>query len=71
MSQQAVLSAPDISCSHCVATVQKAVSALPGVKSVTASEETKLVNVSFDPAKVDLDKISEVLDDVGYPVSKQ
>jgi copper chaperone CopZ len=38
---------------------------------VTASEETKLVNVSFDPAKVDLDKISEVLDDAGYPVSKQ
>jgi copper ion binding protein len=71
MSQQAVLSAPDISCSHCVATVQKAVGALPGVESVTASEETKLVNVSFDPAKVDLDKISEVLDDAGYPVSKQ
>jgi copper chaperone len=70
MSEQVVLTAPDISCGHCVSTVQSAVKALPGVESVSASETTKQVTVSFDPATVDQAKIEAVLDDAGYPVSK-
>ena len=71
MAEQITLSAPDISCAHCVATVQKTVSALPGVESVKASEQTKLVNISFDPAQLDLSRISAALNDAGYPAVQQ
>ena len=71
MTTQVTLSAPDISCGHCVATVKETVSSLPGVESVNASEETKLVDVTFDPNKVDVAKISEVLSDAGYPAVQQ
>ena len=71
MTTTVTLSAPDISCSHCVATVQETVSSLPGVESVSASEETKLVDVTFDPSRVDVSKISAVLSDAGYPAVQQ
>jgi copper ion binding protein len=64
------LTAPDISCAHCVSTVQQAVGDLPGVESVTASAETKVVDVRFDPTQVTVDKLEAVLDDAGYPVQK-
>lgn len=67
MSEHITLSAPDISCSHCVGTVKRTVGALPGVESVTASELTKLVDITFDPAQLDLAKISAALNDAGYP----
>lgn len=68
--EHATLTAPDISCGHCVATVQEAVSALTGVASVEANESTKRVEVSFDPSRVSLAQIELVLDEAGYPVAK-
>jgi copper chaperone len=70
MAEQITLNAPDISCEHCVATVQKAVGALPGVDSVSASADTKDIAISFDPGKVSVDQIAAVLDEEGYPVAK-
>jgi copper chaperone len=70
MAEQITLNAPDISCEHCVATVQKAVGALPGVDSVSASADTKDIAISFDPGNVSDDQIAAVLDEEGYPVAK-
>lgn len=64
------LTAPDISCGHCVATVKGAVGALAGVASVAANESTKQIDVSFDPSRVSLDQIEAALDEAGYPVKK-
>lgn len=64
------LTAPDISCGHCVSTVQQAVGDVAGVESVTASAETKVIDVRFDPSQVTVDRIEAVLDDAGYPVQK-
>lgn len=64
------LTAPDISCGHCVAAIDKAVGALPGVSTVKADEQTKQVKISFDPQKVTLEKIKSVMDDEGYPVAQ-
>jgi copper chaperone len=50
------LVAPDISCEHC----QHAKVDIP----------TKTVNFTYDPQKVTLAKIEEVLDDTGYTVAK-
>lgn len=68
--ERATLTAPDISCSHCVATINKAVGALDGVRTVSADEQSKQVRVEFDPGKVSLAKIEAVLDEEGYPVAK-
>jgi copper chaperone len=68
--ERVTLTAPDISCGHCVATVQKAVGDLTGVRSVAASEQTKQVNIEFDPSRVSLAQIEATLDEEGYPVQK-
>jgi len=68
--ERAILTAPDISCGHCVATINKAVGAIDGVRRVETSEQTKQVQVEFDPGKVSLAKIEAVLDKEGYPVAK-
>jgi copper chaperone len=68
--EKVTLTAPDISCSHCVATIDKALGGLDGVQHVETSEATKKIEVSYDPRKVTLLKIKEVLDDEGYPVQQ-
>lgn len=62
------LTAPDISCGHCVMAIQNRLSELEGVENVVASAETKHVDLTFDPSKITLDKIKYELDDEGYPV---
>ena len=69
MSSHITLNAPDISCGHCVATVQNAVGTLPGVEAVKASETTKNIEIDFDPSKVTVEQISAVLDEEGYPAT--
>lgn len=69
-TRRVTLTAPDISCGHCVATVQKAVGGLTGVRNVAASEQTKQINIEFDPSRVSLAQIEATLDDEGYPVQK-
>lgn len=68
--ERATLVSPDISCGHCVATVQGAVGALAGVQSVKADADTKQVAVEFDPSQVSLPQIEAVLGEAGYPVTQ-
>jgi copper chaperone len=68
--ERATLTAPDISCEHCVATITKAVGGLTGVSTVAADEQTKQVRVEYDPARVSLAQIEATLDEEGYPVQK-
>jgi copper ion binding protein len=65
---QVTLTSPDISCAHCVTTIENEVGALPGVQNVKANADTKQVDISFDPSQVTLTQIEETLDEVGYPV---
>ena len=68
--EQAALTAPDISCGHCVATVKEAVGALAGVSRVEADADTQRVEVAFDPNRVSLAQIESALADAGYPVQR-
>lgn len=68
--EQATLTAPTISCDHCVATVKEAVGELAGVSSVKASADTQQVDVAFDPNRVSLAQIEAALAEAGYPVRK-
>ncbi len=57
---------PNISCGHCVHTIQTELVDLEGVKKVVASAQTKQVTVSFEqPA--DTDKIKALLTEINYP----
>ncbi len=60
---------PTISCGHCVHTIQTEVGDLEGVTSVTASNETKQVEVSFDAPATE-EAIVALLAEINYPVAK-
>lgn len=61
------LNAPDISCGHCVATVENAVSKIDGVRSVSANADSKDVNVTYDASQTDVSAITAALEKAGYP----
>jgi copper chaperone len=63
------LTAPDMSCSHCKMTIEKAVKELTGIKYVNADPDTKKVTVDFDESKVSLDDIKSVIVTAGYEVN--
>jgi copper chaperone len=69
-TQDTVLSVPDISCEHCVKTINGALGALAGVQSVSTDIPTKTVHLSFDPVQTSLDQIEATLDEAGYTVAK-
>jgi len=69
--QEVTLSVPDVSCEHCVKTVNGALGTLPGVEAVNTDIPTKSVHFRYDPGQVSLQKIEEVLDDAGYTVSQE
>ena len=57
---------PNISCGHCVHTVETEVSELQGVQEVRADEKTKQVTVKWDkPAN--WEQIEKVLTEIDYP----
>jgi copper chaperone len=61
-------SVPNISCGHCVHTIQTELADLAGVKIVNANADTKKVEVSFDsPASEDA--IKALLAEIDYPVA--
>ena len=61
-------SVPNISCGHCVHTIQTEISDLAGVQSVVANQNTKAVEIVFDkPASED--QIKSLLAEINYPVA--
>lgn len=60
------LNIPNITCQHCVHTVEMEIRELDGVKSVTADLEKKQSTVRYqDPATEE--KIRQLLEDINYP----
>ena len=68
--ESTTLVAPDISCEHCQHAIEGAVGKLAGVSLVQVDIPTKSVHVNYDPQKVTIAKIEEVLDETGYTVVK-
>ncbi|HEY44641.1 MAG TPA: heavy-metal-associated domain-containing protein [Anaerolineae bacterium] len=57
---------PNISCGHCVHTIQMELMELIGVSNVQVSEETKQVTVEFDPPATE-EQIVSLLTEINYP----
>lgn len=68
--ESTTLVAPDISCQHCQHAIEGAVGKIVGVTNVTVDIPAKTVHVKYDPQLVTPAKIEEVMDDVGYTVTK-
>ena len=64
--QSKTFKVPNISCGHCVHTVQSDVGELEGVKSVVAAEDTKMVTVEWiEPQS--WGNIKTLLAEINYP----
>lgn len=57
---------PNISCAHCVHTIKMEVSDLPGVQAVEADQDTKEVEIVFEPPTTE-EKIVSLLEEINYP----
>ena len=69
--QEIMLAVPDISCEHCVKTINGALGALPGVEAVSTDIPTRSVSLRYDSTQVSLKQIEETLDDAGYTISQE
>jgi copper chaperone len=61
-------SVPNISCGHCIHTIQTEVSDLKGVKSVKADLSTKKVEIIYEPPASE-EQIKALLAEIDYPVA--
>jgi copper chaperone len=68
--QETALSVPDVSCEHCVTTINGALGQLSGVESVSTDIPSKTVHLRYDPSQVTMDTIEATLDEAGYTVAK-
>jgi len=62
-----VFTVPNISCGHCVATIENELSLVEGVEAVKANNETKLVSVDVNDPIV-FSVVESTLAEIGYPV---
>ena len=61
-------SVPNISCGHCVHTIQTEVADMEGVQSVKADQEARVVEIVFDSPATE-DSIKALLAEINYPVA--
>ena len=61
------VSVPNISCGHCVNTIQREVAEVPGVRDVRADQAARQVTVSWDPETSDWVVIEEKMKEIAYP----
>lgn len=59
---------PNISCNHCVHTVEMEVSEIEGVRDVKADVETQQAAVTFDEPATE-EQIKTLLAEINYPVA--
>jgi len=61
-------SIPNISCGHCVHTIQSEVSELVGVVSVVADQNKRIATITFDTPATE-NQIKALLAEIDYPVA--
>ncbi len=57
-----------MTCMHCVATVNRALSGLDGVKSYETSLDKKLSEIEYDESKINESDIKSAIEEWGYKV---
>jgi copper chaperone len=57
---------PNISCGHCVRTIEREVGEVDGVASVSADAGSREVRVEWDEARASWEDIRRVLEEIHY-----
>lgn len=65
---EVTLEAPDISCDHCIGSIEKAVTKIAGVRFVSGDPEKKSVKIEYDPDQASMEQITAAMEEEGYPV---
>lgn len=60
---------PNISCGHCVATIERELGELEGVRSVRADAVSRTVEVEWNDDVTDWSRVTALLDEINYPVA--
>jgi copper chaperone CopZ len=62
---------PNISCGHCVMTIQREVGELEGVLTVKAEQADQMVSVEWNEPPASWDTIKDLLVEINYPPEMQ
>ena len=68
-TQAVTLSIPGMTCGACPITVRIALKRVPGVEKVGIDEAQKLVTVTYDDSKTNVQALTQATKDAGYPSS--
>ena len=68
MSTIVTLNIPAISCGHCVMTIKREITELPGVLAVEGNAQAKTATFTLDNAAV-LTIVKNTLAEIGYPAN--
>jgi len=63
------VNSPNISCGHCVRTIESEISALDNIVSVKAHEDTKSIDVTWNDPQT-WKKINSLLTEINYPAAE-
>ncbi|MDA0815256.1 MAG: heavy-metal-associated domain-containing protein [Chloroflexi bacterium] len=66
---QATLFAPDVTCEHCIATIQKTVDSVEGARFLAGDPDSKSFSVELAQGAL-LDRLAEALASEGYPLGE-
>ena len=67
--EKTVINVEGMTCSGCVAAVERVLKELDGVGKVDVSLERRQATVEFDPARLALPDLHAVIEDAGYDVA--
>ncbi|MCH8016343.1 MAG: heavy-metal-associated domain-containing protein [Acidobacteria bacterium] len=62
---------PNITCEHCVKTIERELSELEGVASVQADPQTQGVTVEWDGTSLSWEQVRHLLEEIHYPPEDQ
>jgi copper chaperone CopZ len=62
------LSVPSVHCHACKLNIEEALEELTGVDASSVDLATRSVTLTYDPDAVELEEITEAIEDAGYPV---
>lgn len=66
---QITLSVPDISCGHCKASIEDAVTPLEGVENAVVAIDDRNVSITYDGTDSTMTAIVAAIDEQGYEVA--
>ena len=64
---QRTVSVPNISCGHCVKTIEREVAELPGVETISADAAGRTVTVGWDDGRTNWEAVEALLTEINYP----